>query len=236
MAAEISRERPLGNHPSAGCGTGCDMNRRDVRHPPHLSAMADCEQLENNARNPANAARNPIRPSPLPSTRSKVPIRDKTRHQALVHLVPPVKNHPAHPQPIACQPLEKLRNRFTRSLHKLFTSVRPNSTLAGNPFKQPDLTTLALRAHCEQPGNSHRESPQRTVRERSDPPRGADPPTRKRRIAPIVFATIRNAAKISPNTATKAKTTSPRTTHSGHQRRSSRSTLPRTDFQAGSGS
>lgn len=40
MAAEISRERPLGNHPSARCGTGCDMNRRDVRHPPHLSTMA----------------------------------------------------------------------------------------------------------------------------------------------------------------------------------------------------
>lgn len=50
----------------------------------------------------------------------------------------------------------------------------------------------------------------------------------------MIFATIRNAPKITPITATKANAISPSTTQSGHQRRSNRSTFPRSAFQAGS--
>ena len=173
--------------------------------------------------------------SPPASTCSKVSNRDNPPPQALVHLVGVPETASPRRQHFDVQRIKKLRNRFTRSLHKLFTSVRPNYALALNPFKQPDLTASALRTHCEQPANSPRQWIQRTDRERSDPPRGADPPTRKRRIAPSVFATIRHAAITSPKTATNANTTKPRTTHSGHQRRSSCRTLPRIDFQAGSG-
>lgn len=117
---------------------------------PHLILpIGNCEQLANTARKlEFTPKRDPPRTRDS-STRSKVLIRDKTSRKAVVHHSGRAKAPAKKTQLISLQCFVKLRKRFTRSPHKLFTGVQPNCLFDPHLFKQPVWLNSALPSPCE---------------------------------------------------------------------------------------
>ena len=134
LPRKASGERPDWQPPIRRGRAGCDMKRRDVRHPPYLSAMAVCEQLENNGKNPAPASRRPKLDFPSSSTRSKVPIRDNPSPRALVHLVRPPRiptKPPTRFPTMTCKVTKPFHTISAQVIHK----CPPELRLPAKPFQ-----------------------------------------------------------------------------------------------------
>ncbi len=131
-----------------------------------------------------------------------------------------------------------LQIRYEPLSHRLFTSIfLDNRTLAFvvRESSERDAGTSPPsrsrnRRDCEQVG-TNTPLPRQTERVEMLVP-APPPPVKSRRIPPTTFATTTRIATSTPTVISKAKATIPRSTHSGHQRRSSLSTRPCIDCQA----